>query len=371
MPVFPRDADELPEPHRVIRVTRSDDPVSVLTDTEAWEARDAYPDIVGQGPLFAVTEQEPDGRWRVLLIDEAAPQGCRDALASVCRRRAAAAREAGDEAGYRAWMGGAHTMESEKTDDLTVRDCRFRIARGDMFARLGPDGPEPPRPSDPDPLPIGGSGRSRPRSEGFLIDPTAATGVSEGLLRVDLLRFVYPRRGVPADVYADSVRARRTHPGGVLLPTGFTVSERRNGRWSPETIICHDTPQESRDQLADFFEMLLPAELRPRLPGHRPAPELPQQVIDHIARQRRLLEPGEPTLTRRQLRDCADALVRLRSARLDTIEALGRCYRVTRIERLVRLGPDGPEPPRPSDWDPEDPVNVQAARDRANGIVDE
>jgi hypothetical protein len=44
---------------------------------------------------------------------------------------------------------------------------------------------------------------------------------------------------------------------------------------------------------------------------------------------------------------------------------------VTRVERLARIGPDGPEGPRPSDFDPEEPVDVQSERLRREGVIDE
>jgi hypothetical protein len=361
--------EELPEPHRVIRVGHFDDPVSVITDTEAWQARDAYPDLGGRGPLFAVTEQEADGRWRILLADEGNPQGCRDALASECRRRAKEAEEAGDTGAHRAWMAGATSMEWEKLNDLTVRDCRFRIARGDMFLRTGPDGPEPPRPSDPDPMPVGEGRDARSRTKGFLIDPTAATGMSEGILKLDLLQFVYARTSVPREVHEDSVRAQHTHPGGVLLPTAFTVSERMGDRWGADDNLSHETPQGARDYLADRFEALLPRSLRPAACQDSRFPELPEPLREELARRHNLLKPGTRRLTKIQLRECAAVVTRLHAERLDDIEALGHRYRITRLERLVRLGPDGPEPPRPSDWDPYDPIAVQTEKDREKGLM--
>lgn len=326
---------ELPEPHRVISMTRFDDPVSQITDTEAWQARSAYPDILGRGPMFAVTEQEPDGRWRVLTAGEGNPQGCRDSLGRQCRVRAAAAAEEGDATAEREWRAAAERMDWEKLNELTVRDCRFRIARGDMFLRTGPDGPEPPRPSDPDPMPAGSGHRAPSRTRGFLLDPAAATGVSEGILKFDLLSFVYPASLVPPDVRADSLRARRTHPGGVLLPPVFLITERTRHGWAPMTGAA-ETPQAARDTLMSHLRDFAP----------------------------RLERLDEETAAR-----FAEAAERLERERLDEVEAAGRRYRVARLERLVRIGPDGPEPSRPSEYDPELPAAVQTEEDRANGIV--
>ncbi|MDT0444936.1 DUF5954 family protein [Streptomyces johnsoniae] len=360
------DEEELPEPHRVIRMMRLDDPVAVIADSEAWRARDTYPDILPRGPMFAVTEQEADGRWRVLTADESGPQGSRDELGRTCRMRARAAADAGRGAVERAWMAAARRMDREKLDELHVADCRFRIARGDMFLRLGPEGPEPPRPSDPDPMPAGRGRQARSRTAGFLIDPTAATGMSEGLLKLDLLKYVYASAVIPVDVRADSVLALHTHPGGVLLPPVFSVFVRGTGAGWIARATGADTPQEARDGLARRFETLLPASLRRTRSGPPGLPEMPQQLKNVMAGQLGLLDPGVERLTDEQLAECARAATRLSGERLDRIVVLGRHFRITRLERLVRLGPDGPEPPRPSDWDPELPVEANAPPEGAD-----
>ncbi|QQN80058.1 DUF5954 family protein [Streptomyces sp. XC 2026] len=325
---------ELPEPHRVISMTRFDDPVSVISDTEAWRARDTYPDIMGRGPMFALVEQEADGRWRVLLADEGNPQGCRDELARECRLRAADAVAVKDREAQRLWLTGARRMDWEKLNELKVGEHRFRIARGDMFIRMGPDGPEPPRPSDPDPMRPGEGHRARPRTRGFLIDPAAATGMSEGMLRIDLLSFVYPSSRVPHDVRADSLRALQSHPGGVLLPPVFAITEFTEGRWTPMTGGA-DTPQEIRDTLVTYLRDVAPAVY------------------------------AEDAVPAAHFRAAAKALA---GTRRDEVRCADRHYRVMRLERLIRVGPDGPESPRASDWDPELPVEAQAERDRLNGV---
>ncbi|UCM87287.1 DUF5954 family protein [Streptomyces marincola] len=356
------DEAELPEPHRVIRMARYDDPVAVIADSEAWFARDTHPDLLARGPMFAVTEQEADGRWRILQAEENGPQLMRDSLGLICRVRAKAAAEAGDDAARRAWLAGAHRMDREKADELVVGDCRFRIARGDVFVRLGPEGPEPPRPSDPDPMPIGQGREAAPRTKGFLLDPTAATGMSEGILKLELLRFAYTSAAIPSDVRADSVVARDAYPGGVLLPPAFGVFARGPGSgWTPRATGS-DTPQEARDGLALRLKALLPMGLREE---RRPSglPEMPGELRNVFADQLGLLDPGARQLTDEQLGQCARAVARLETERLDTIPILGREFRVTRLERLVRLGADGPEPPRPSDWDPEQPPEAHGGTD--------
>lgn len=89
---------------------------------------------------------------------------------------------------------------------------RYRVVRVERFIRLGPDGPEPPRPSDPDP----------------------GTGVGEGLLKFDLTQVVLKAGAAPPDRRGDSLRAVETHPGGVPLPAEFAIAEcGRDGQWKP------------------------------------------------------------------------------------------------------------------------------------------
>ncbi|GAA1919225.1 hypothetical protein GCM10009716_30010 [Streptomyces sodiiphilus] len=359
------DAVELPEPHRIIHVTRLEEPVRAIADVEAWQARESHPGLRPSGAVFAVTEQEVDSRWRIISFGDHTPQGGRDGLGRVCRMRAEAAARAGDGPAERDWLAGAALMDREKRDDLTVRDRRFRIARAETFLRMGPDGPEPPRPTDPDPLRGESGGPSA--VTGFLLDPTAGKGMAEAILTYDLLQFVLPAADVPADVSAASARALRTHPGGVLLPPAFAVLEKQEEGWLLRSSGC-DTPQEAREGLALRYEVLAPEFVRPAA-GRRRPPEMPQEIRDVMARSYGVHGPRGRPLTRRELRTAVRATARMRRERLDEIGVAGRTYRVVRQERLMRLGADGPEPPRPSDWDPDPPIAVQAERDRVAGIT--
>lgn len=360
------DGTELPELYRVIRVGLPDAPVPELADAEAWRARERYPELRSRMPWFAVAEQEPDGRWRVLSVDDFEPQNCRDSLAHICRVRAKGAEQAGDRAAVRAWQAGYRRMESRKVDELTVLDTRFRVIRGDFFFRVGPDGPEPPRPSDPDPAPIGAGRSAEHGAEGFLLDPTAATGISEALLKLDFIHASYPS-SVPPDVRADSVRAVHTHPGGVLLPAAFGIFEQTATHWASQPL-SYETPQAARDSLASSFAAMLPARIRVWHQGMR---EFPDELRRSLARRDGFLAPGAEDLTEKQLRRLDAAVDRLQRERLDEIRVLRHRYRVVRLERFVRLGPDGPEPPRPSDFDELEPIQVQADRDRAAGLYED
>jgi hypothetical protein len=119
-------------------------------------------------------------------------------------------------ANVRSFLQAAERMDYEAIDEITVLDTRYRVVRADRFIRSGPAGPEPPRPSDPDPGESGQGGRAPDPANGFVVDPATATGMSEGILKLDLLDALYPANAVPPDVRSDCVRASQTHPGGVL-----------------------------------------------------------------------------------------------------------------------------------------------------------
>lgn len=324
--------------YRTVRVTASDDPLAALADTEAWLARDRYPRLLNAGPaMFGVVREREEGGWVVLDgLTGQTPQEARDSMGSRFRRRAKECEEAGDQSGYDTCMAAAERMEWERLDELTVLGDRYRVARAEAFIRSGPDGPEPPRTSDPDhPRPGRGHERENP-SVGFVLDPARATGMSEGILKVDLLSLVGLPRSVPRAMREDALTAARTHPGGVLLPATFMTAECENGTWRPDSRPGSGTPQAARDSLTFMLRVMLPWEQR--------------------------LDPEE----REPYTAAAD---RLDAKPSNDLEVAGRHFRVVRVERLVRFGPDGPEGPRPSDPDPQPPVKVHDQQLRAEGIV--
>ncbi len=132
-----------------------------------------------------------------------------------------------------------------------------------------------------------------------------------------------------------SVRAGRTHPGGVLLSAAFTTAELADGRWAPIGQRMSATPQGARDRLAMYLRVTAPWQLD--------------------------LGPGERAVH-------AAAANRLDAERVSDLAVAGRRFRVARVERLVRFGPDGPEGPRPSDPDPQPPVMVQEQQSREHGL---
>lgn len=331
-------ADRVPA-YRQIRVTTPREPVAALADTEARLARETHPVLMSAGaPLFGVVRERDGGGWEVLgSFLEQAPQEARDSMGAAFRRAAQRARDAGDEEAYAACMSAAERMDWEALDELTVAGVRHRVARAECYIRSGPDGPEPPRPSDPGPAGAG-RGRGEPcRTRGSVLDPVRPTGMSEALLKADLLTLVRKAGTVPDDVRDDSRRAADTHPGGVLLPPVFMIARRVEGRWRPDSAGSA-TPQRARDHLAFRLRVMIPWEERLDAEARAPYTAAAERLDAHPA---------------------------------DELEAGGHRFRVVRVERLVRFGPEGPEGPRPSDPDPQVPVMVQEQRLREQDLPDD
>ena len=321
------DGEQLPGV--VIRIRRPDDPVGVVTDHDAVERAEAYPILRIGAPLFGYAVDLGGGRWRVHGLVEDTPQAARDALAHRLREQLAGTTDA-DLAAELAAVGTV--LDWQKVDEVTVGGRRHRVIRSDTFARFGPSGPEPPRPTDPDP-------READTCDSFLggadliADPAAPTGVGAAVLKVELLPARYPQANVPPDVYADSVAAVRSHPNGVLLPTRYAVAEQVAGAWQPSSRAVA-TPQQARELILFDFRWLTP----------------------------RIANPSEAEAA--EYRRAADEL---EASRADEVSVLGRRFRVTRVETLLRFSADGPEGPRPSDPDPEPPPEAHFARLRAEG----
>ncbi|MFY1693914.1 MULTISPECIES: DUF5954 family protein [unclassified Solwaraspora] len=307
------DANQVP-PHLLIKVEQPDHPVSLVAEDDARQRSAAYPTIMWGAPVFGCA-QEVDGRWRIVRLNGDSPQDARDSLASHLRwlhsetppTAGNAARRAEYEAMY-------ELLDWEAVDESTVDGHRYRIIRAQPFIRMGADGPEPPRPTDLDPL--GQAKRDTSHMEGFVIDPAAGTGLTAGLVRMELISSSYDPTTVAADVFADSRRALTTHPNVVLLPVGFTVGAYVDGSWRPRSASTYATPQAARD--AGSFVM---PDIRP---GGDTSVEEFRAAFDRARAQHR-------------------------PPRTDDFEVEGVRCRVTRVETFVRVGPDGPEGPRPSD----------------------
>lgn len=327
--------DEVPG-FLTMRVTSQPGPIAAFAEQEAWQARERYPELLGVGvaEFFHAGEREAGG-WELSEYGSDTPQGARDSLGSRFRRLAKEAGGAGKATAQRAWMAAALRMDREVVDDVRVLGQRFRILRASCFIRMGRSGPEPPRPSDPDPAAVGETHQLPLRTRGFVVDPYTGTGLSDGLLKLDLVHFVGTSPDAPAEVLRDARQATARYPGGVLLPAVFMTSVRVDGRWKVhQPGKLHETPQGARDALATWLRVMAPFTLE--LDDSERAPY-------------------------------AQAADRLDEKRGNVASVAGQRFRVTRVERLIRIGPDGPEGPRRSDFDPEPPIEVHVRRLKAEG----
>ncbi|MGW0732022.1 DUF5954 family protein [Streptomyces sp. NPDC002851] len=319
------------------RVAPQEGPIAAFAEQEAWQARERYPNLMGVGLAEYFHARELDaGGWELSEYGNDTPQAARDTLGSYFRKRAKGAEDAGDAKARKKWMAAALRMDREVVDELRVCGERLRIVRAARFIRMGRSGPEPPRPSDPDPGEVGEAYQVPSRTKGFVVDPYVSTGLSDGLLKLDLVRFIGTSPDMGAEMREDALRAVERYPGGVLLPAEFMVSERVDGRWK-----AHDpgatsaTPQGARDSLAGWLRVMGPFTLQ---------------------------------LSKAERAEYARAADDLDAKRGNSLSVGGRRFRITRVERLIRVGPDGPEGPRPSDFDPEPPVEVQTRQLKEQGL---
>lgn len=320
-----------------VRITAPETPVAELADSEASKARAAYPRIAFVGAVFGVAREREEGGWELHpYFGAAAPQDARDSMGAHFRRLAQAAGRAGDQAAHQECRRAGERMDWEPIDEATVLGTRYRVVRAEQFICLGEAGPEPPRPTDPDPGEPDQASQIPDPATGFVIDPAAPTGPSDGMLKLDLLGFLPREAVVPPEVRDDADRAMRTHPGGALLPAAFMVGEQVAGQWRAGPAGPSPTPQGARDALAGYLRVMAPWQLD--------------------------LDPGQ-----RAVYDAAAE--QMATERADEITVAGRRFRIVRVERLVRIGPDGPEGSRPSDPDPQSPVKVQDQQLREQGLI--
>lgn len=331
-----RDPSDSVPAYQAIRIGVLESPVAQLADTEAWLARERYPQIVSViEPSFFVARERDQGGWEIVSEHGgAAAQEARDSMASHFRKLAHKAEQAGDQAAHDVWMKAAVRLDWEPLDEVTAGGTRFRVIRAELYIRTGPAGPESPRPSDPDPGRPDEADKIPDPTAGFVIDPTVPTGMSEGIFKADLLS-LGPMSSVCTEAREDAKKAQHTHPGCVLLPPAFLIAGQVNGKWGSAWLTTWSNPQKSRDFLADHLRICPPWK-------------------DDLVPE-----------TRERYRAMAD---RFSEERADSLSIDGHDYRIVRVERFVRIGPDGPEGPRPSDLDPYPPPAAQAAQLREQGI---
>ncbi|GAA2406854.1 hypothetical protein GCM10010191_13760 [Actinomadura vinacea] len=272
------------------------DPVAAVMLADACRAIAAYPELVAVGALFTAAERVADG-WQVVCPCDPLPQGAREMLADHLEDTCAGPLAA---AGRR--------LRFDPVDELAVAGRRFRVLRIEQLVRTGPDGPEPPRPTDFDPRP-GDHRLPRCRPFDLLRDGHAIPDLATAELLCQLLDATSRTGAEPPESFLTPVQ---------LAPV-FTVAERSEGRWLPVGRL-HETPQQTRDSLATYFRHVVPAVERP---------------------------------CEADLAEYAEAASLMADAtRRNGIAVAGRRFRIVRLERLTLMGPDGPEPPRPTDADP-------------------
>lgn len=310
-----------------------DDPAAWVAEADAVDASRRYPHFALRGPVFGLAAQDAEAgpEWRVLQpMTNGMPQQVRDGLNSLLWFRA---KDDTDDPGVRReLLAAVAVLEREPVDELSVLGVRYRVVRGDEFARSGPDGLEPPRPTDLEPAEPSWEGRhtTPERDVGFVFAPGEDEGLMAGALKLAMREFAYTGARFPAGVRADSERAITSHPDVVLLPVGFGIAERGARGWQPRGALM-PTPHDARRMLYDGLNEMWPL----------------------------LYEFGEAKRER-----YARAAEKFRAARhADEVRVDDSLFRICRIERMARFGPDGPEPPRPSDLDDYGPMKMHPTMD--------
>jgi hypothetical protein len=310
---------------------RRDDPAAWVREADAMEGARRYPRLALRGPVFGIAAQDPAAgpEWRVLKpVVDRVPQMARDGLQSYLFFTAKD--DTDDRAVRRELLAGVAVLERERVDEVTACGVRYRVVRGDEFARIGDGGPEPPRPTDPEPTIRLWDRQARDhklRDIGFTIDPGLAEGPSAGAIQLGLRAFTYTGAHFPVEVRTDSERSVTTHPEPVLLPTGFGVVERveREGGWRPLGVLA-PTPHAAR-----------------------------QMLYDGLTEVWALLYSLDD---RTKARYAAAAEEFRALGRADEFRVDDRLFRICRVERILRTGPKGPESPRPSDVDAYGPMKL-------------
>ncbi|MFC6886344.1 DUF5954 family protein [Actinomadura yumaensis] len=280
------------------------DPVAAVMLADACRSISAYPDLVVVGPLFTAAERVAGG-WQVVCPCDPFPQGARELLGVHLEDRAALA---GDAPG-RELRAAARTVQSEPRDEVRAAGRRFRVVRIEQLVRSGPDGPEPPRPTDLDPAPGARARRgARPAARAYdlLRDGQETPDMATAELLCQVLDAAAREGTEPSDAFLTPLS----------LAPAFTIAERHEGRWRPVGRL-HETPAQARASLATYFRHVVPA----------------------------VEQPGEEDLA--GYAEAGDLMAD--GSRRNGIEVAGRRFRVVRIERITLMGPDGPEPPRPTD----------------------
>lgn len=334
------------------------EPVEAAVEADAVDAAMRAGEVAVRGPLFGVAAQGAgDGsRWRVVVaVSDGCPQTARDSLNSLLWYRAKD--EAGDRSERRALLAAVARLESEPVDELSVLGTRYRVVRAEEHVGMGPDGIEPPRPTDREPVtPDWDRASEGPRmDDGLVLDPDEPVTPTQATERLTLRGMAYTGSRFPDDVVRDARRALTTHPDVLLLPAMFKIVKRTESGWESGSGL-HVSAQEARKTL-DFSLTYW----EPRSRGLIPMDA--DRQVDARTEVARGADAAAGELTA-----YARAADRLRAGRVNQLEVMGTLYRIGRIRRLLRWGPDGPESPRPSDVNRHEPGRVHPPLDEDGNI---
>jgi hypothetical protein len=319
---------------------RKDDPAAWVREADAMEASRRYPFLSLRGPVFGVAVQEPavGPQWRLLKpVTDGMPQMTRDGLNSHLWFLAKDGTD--DPAVRRELLSAVEVLEREPVNEVEACGIRYRVVRGDEFARSGEDGLEPPRATDLEPAERSWDRATRDvpfPDVDFVLDPNRVDGPAAGALKLGLRDFAYTGSRFPRDVRRESEQAVFTHPELVLLPTGFGVSERGEHGWRPcGTLMAtpHDARRLLYDGMAEVWAMLYQYDDTKKARYAKAAEEF--RALD----------------------------------RADDFRVDDRLFRICRVGRLLRMGPDGPETPRPSDVDEYGPMKIHPTMDEDGTIT--
>ncbi|MFD7513532.1 DUF5954 family protein [Streptomyces niveus] len=136
---------------------------------DSLRAVETHPGGVLLPAEFAIAERGKDGRWKPHSRPAPSPQAARDRLAMDFRVMTPI-REQLDEAGREEYAKAADRLDEKRGAGVAVAGRRFRVARVEQLVRIGPDGPEGPRPSDFDPEPPVELHSKQLREQGLLDD---------------------------------------------------------------------------------------------------------------------------------------------------------------------------------------------------------
>ncbi|WP_030240490.1 MULTISPECIES: DUF5954 family protein [unclassified Streptomyces] len=323
-------------------LVRRDDPAAWVREADAVDASRRYPHLAMRGPVFGIAALDPAAgpEWRLLKpVVDGMPQMARDGLNSHLWFTAKDGTD--DPAVRRGLLGAVAVLEREPVNEVEACGVRYRVVRGDEFARMNEEGLEPPRPTDPEPRERSWGKRAKDAPSpdvGFVLDPARSDGPLAGALKLGLRDFAYSGARFPSRVRADSQRAVTTHPEVVLLPTTYSVVERDGTGWEPCGALMttpHDARRMLYNGLAEIWALLY-------------------RYDD--AKKARYAEAAE------EYRALGGA---------DEFRVDDRLFRICRVERLLRMGPDGPEPPRPSDVDEYGPMQIHPQMDEHGSITPE